>query len=118
MNAAEAATNVGVNTGPAVTQFELQPAVGVKVSKITTLEKDLALALRGASDDVKERILANMSQRAGETLREEMEYMPPQRRRTIEEAQTKIVAVVRRLEDAGAIFVARGGEGNDEEVVV
>ncbi len=40
---------VGVNTGPAVTQFELQPAVGVKVSKITTLEKDLALALAAES---------------------------------------------------------------------
>jgi DNA segregation ATPase FtsK/SpoIIIE, S-DNA-T family len=40
---------VGVNTGPAVTQFELQPAVGVKVSKITTLEKDLALALAAKS---------------------------------------------------------------------
>ncbi|MFL5801333.1 MAG: DNA translocase FtsK 4TM domain-containing protein [Roseiflexaceae bacterium] len=40
---------IGVNTGPAVTQFELQPAVGVKVSKITTLEKDLALALQAHS---------------------------------------------------------------------
>ena len=40
---------VGVNTGPAVTQFELQPAVGVKVSKITTLERDLALALAAPS---------------------------------------------------------------------
>jgi len=80
--------------------------------------KDLALALRGASDDVKERILANMSERAAEMLREEMEFMPPQRRRVIEEAQTKIVAVVRRLEDSGAIFISRGGEGNDEEVVL
>jgi flagellar motor switch protein FliG len=80
--------------------------------------KDLALALRGASDDVKERILANMSERASEMLREEMEFMPPQRRRVIEESQTKIVAVVRRLEDAGAIFISRGGEGSDEDVVV
>jgi DNA segregation ATPase FtsK/SpoIIIE, S-DNA-T family len=40
---------IGVNTGPAVTQFELQPAVGVKVSKITTLERDLALALSAHS---------------------------------------------------------------------
>ncbi|HEX7083925.1 MAG TPA: flagellar motor switch protein FliG [Gaiellaceae bacterium] len=83
-----------------------------------TDSKDLALALRGASDDVKERILANMSQRASETLREEMEFMPPQRRRVIEEAQTKIVAVVRRLEDSGAIYVARGGVEADEEMVV
>ncbi|HZO96354.1 MAG TPA: flagellar motor switch protein FliG [Gaiellaceae bacterium] len=80
--------------------------------------KDLALALRGASDDVKERILANMSQRAAETLREEMELMPPQRRRAVEEAQTRVVAVVRRLEDDGAIFIARGAESADEELVL
>ena len=83
-----------------------------------TDSKDLALALRGASDEVKEKILANMSQRAAETLREEMEFMPPQRRRVIEEAQTKIVAVIRRLEDAGAIFISRGeADGEDEQVV-
>ena len=78
--------------------------------------KDLALALRGASEEVRERILANVSQRAAETLREEMELMPPQRRRTIEEAQTKIVAVVRRLEDAGEIMLGRGDDGDDELV--
>ena len=43
-------------------------------------------------------------------LREEMEFMQPQRRRVIEEAQTKIVAAVRKLEDAGEIVIARGGE--------
>jgi flagellar motor switch protein FliG len=78
--------------------------------------KDIALALRGASEEVKERIMANMSQRGAEMLAEEMEYMPPQRRKVIEEAQTKIVGVVRRLEESGAIFVARGG-GAEEEVV-
>jgi flagellar motor switch protein FliG len=80
-------------------------------------QKDLALSLRGASVEVKERILANMSQRAAETLREEMEFMPPQRRRVVEEAQTKIVAVVRRLEEDGTIIVARGGETEAEMVV-
>jgi flagellar motor switch protein FliG len=75
--------------------------------------KDLALALRGASEEVKERILANMSQRGAEMLREEMEFMPPQRRRVVEEAQTKIVASVRRLEDAGEIVIARGGADDD-----
>ena len=54
--------------------------------------KDLGLAMRGASADVQEKILDNMSQRGAEMLREEMEYMPPQRRRVVEEAQTKIVA--------------------------
>jgi len=83
-----------------------------------TDSKDLALALRGASEEVKERVLANMSQRASETLREEMEFMPPQRRRVIEEAQTKIVAAVRRLEDSGAIFITRGEADGEEEMIV
>jgi len=43
-----------------------------------------------------------------------MEYMPPQRRRVVEEAQSKIVAVVRRLEDAGSLVLARGSDGDDE----
>lgn len=77
--------------------------------------KDLALALRGTSEAVKDRIMANMSSRAAEMLAEEMEFMPPQRRRAVEEAQTKIVAVVRRLEDAGAITIARG---DDEDELV
>ncbi|MFN8224898.1 MAG: flagellar motor switch protein FliG [Gaiellales bacterium] len=75
--------------------------------------KDLALALRGASEEVAERILANMSQRGAEMLREEMEFMPPQRRPVIEEAQTKIVAAVRRLEDAGEILISRGEAADD-----
>ncbi len=70
--------------------------------------KDLALALRGATPEVKDWILANMSERGAQMLREEMEYMPPQRRRVVEEAQSKIVAAVRKLEEAGEIVVARG----------
>jgi flagellar motor switch protein FliG len=80
-------------------------------------QKDLALALRGASDEVKERILANMSQRAAEMLREEMEFMQPQRRRVIEEAQSKVVGVVRRLEDAGTIHLARAGGDDEDELI-
>jgi flagellar motor switch protein FliG len=72
--------------------------------------KDLALALRGVSDEVKDRIMANMSQRGAEMLREEMEYTPPQPRRVVEEAQGKVVAVLRRLEEAGAITIGRGTE--------
>jgi flagellar motor switch protein FliG len=78
-------------------------------------QKDLALALRGASAEVKEKILGNMSQRGAEMLLEEIEIMPPQRRTTIEDAQSKIVAVVRRLEETGEILVQRGDE---EELIV
>ena len=76
--------------------------------------KDLGLAMRGASTEVQEKILDNMSQRGAEMLREEMEYMPPQRRKVVEEAQSKIVAVVRRLDDAGELVISRGGSDEDE----
>jgi flagellar motor switch protein FliG len=79
--------------------------------------RDIALALRGASDDVKERIMGNMSQRGAEMLAEEMEFMPPQRRKVVEEAQSKVVGVVRKLEESGAIFVAREGAADEEQVV-
>jgi len=78
--------------------------------------KDLALALRGATEDVRDWIFSNLSERASEMLREELELMPPQRRRVVEEAQSKVVAAVRRLEDAGEIVIARGGAQEDELV--
>ncbi len=79
--------------------------------------RDIALALRGASEDVKERIMANMSQRGAEMLAEEMEFMAPQRRKVVEDAQSKIVGVIRRLEDTGAIFVVRDGNSAEEQVL-
>ncbi len=81
-------------------------------------QKDLAIALRGVGEDVKGRIFANMSERGAELLREEIEFQPPQRRRVIEEAQGRIVATVRRLEEAGAIVISRGGgTGGDDELM-
>lgn len=77
--------------------------------------RDWALALKTASEAVSSRIFKNMSKRAGEMLREEIEYLGPVRLRDVEEAQQKIVAVIRRLEDAGEIYIARGGE---DEVLV
>jgi flagellar motor switch protein FliG len=72
--------------------------------------KDLAVALRGVGREVQERIFSNMSERGGEMLAEEIEYMPAQRRAVVEEAQGRIVAVVRRLEEAGGIVIGRGGD--------
>ncbi len=72
--------------------------------------KDLGLALRGVSDDVKDKIFTNMSERGAEMLREEMEFQPAQRRSVVEEAQGRIVAVVRRLEESGSIVLSRGGD--------
>jgi flagellar motor switch protein FliG len=73
---------------------------------------DLQLALKVASEEVRETIFKNMSKRMAETFREEMEYMGPVRLRDVEEAQTRIVATIRRLEEAGEIIIARGG-GDD-----
>jgi len=77
--------------------------------------KDLAMALKTASEEVSARIYKNMSKRAAEMLREDIEYMGPVRLRDIEETQQKIVAIIRRLEDMGEIIIARGGE---DEVIV
>ncbi|AIF43761.1 flagellar motor switch protein FliG [Virgibacillus sp. SK37] len=73
---------------------------------------DLRLSLKVASDEVKDIVFKNMSQRMAETFKEEMEYMGPVRLRDVEEAQTRIVGSIRRLEDVGEIVIARGG-GDD-----
>lgn len=73
---------------------------------------DLRLALKVASEEVKEIVFKNMSERMAETFKEEMEYMGPVRLRDVEEAQSRIVSVIRKLEDVGEIVIARGG-GDD-----
>lgn len=72
--------------------------------------KDLAIALKGQGENVQEKIFKNMSSRAAEIIKEDLEFMGPVRVSQVEEAQQKIVAVIRKLEDAGTIIVARGGD--------
>ncbi|GIN37532.1 MULTISPECIES: flagellar motor switch protein FliG [Heyndrickxia] len=74
--------------------------------------EDLLLSLKVSSDEVKDIVFRNMSTRMVETLKEEMEYMGPIRLKDVEEAQSRIVSTIRRLEDAGEIIIARGG-GDD-----
>ncbi|MDR3334673.1 MAG: flagellar motor switch protein FliG [Treponema sp.] len=76
---------------------------------------ELAKALKSVDTEVQDKIFRNMSKRAGQMLKEDMEYMGPVRLKDVEEAQQKIVAIIRRLEDAGEIVIARAGE--DELVV-
>jgi flagellar motor switch protein FliG len=78
-------------------------------------DADLTLALRGVSDEVRERVLSNVSERRSELLVEEMEYQPPQRKSVVEEAQGRVVAEVRRLEEEGELTV--GNRGGDELVI-
>ncbi|MFC0524136.1 flagellar motor switch protein FliG [Pontibacillus salicampi] len=74
--------------------------------------EDLMLSLKVASEEVKEIVFNNMSNRMAETFRDEMEFMGPVRLREVEESQSRIVSVIRRLEDVGEIVIARGG-GDD-----
>ncbi|MCU0821581.1 MAG: flagellar motor switch protein FliG [Spirochaetes bacterium] len=77
--------------------------------------QDLAKALKGVDAEVQEKIYRNMSKRASTLLREDMDFMGPIRLRDVEEAQQKIVNIIRKLEESGEIIVARAGE---EELVV
>jgi flagellar motor switch protein FliG len=76
---------------------------------------ELAKALKSVDDEVKEKIFRNMSKRAVTLLREDMEFMGPTRMSDVEEAQQKIVNVIRKLEEDGEVVIARSGE--DEMVV-
>lgn len=68
----------------------------------------LALALKGVSEDIKQFVFQNLSSRAVETLQEELQFMGPARLSAVEEAQQKVVAVIRRLDEVGEIYLRRG----------
>ena len=76
---------------------------------------DLALALKGATEEVQNVILNNLSTRLASMIKEDMEYMGPVRMKDVEEAQQKVVSVIRKLEDSGEIVISRGG---GDEIVV
>jgi flagellar motor switch protein FliG len=75
--------------------------------------KDLTLALKACTPDLAERLLANISSRAAEMIREELEYMPPVRLREVEEVQQKIIDIIRRLEDEGQIYITKSADEGD-----
>lgn len=77
--------------------------------------KDLALALKGSSEEVKKIIFNNISKRLREMIQEDMEYMGPVRLKDVEEAQQKIVNIIRKLEETGEIVISRGG---GDEIIV
>jgi flagellar motor switch protein FliG len=76
---------------------------------------DLALALKGATEEVQNVILNNLSSRLAVMIKEDMEFMGPVRMKDVEEAQQKIVNIIRKLEDAAEIVIARGG---GDEIIV
>lgn len=79
-------------------------------------KRELAMALKVVDDKLKDKVLRNMSERAQELLKEELQYMGPVRLREVEAAQIRIVEVVKQLEEQGEILVA--GRGGSEEVFV
>ena len=70
---------------------------------------DLAVALKNANDEVQNVCFKNLSKRLAAMIKEDMDFMGPVRMKDVEEAQQKIVGVIRRLEDAGEIVISRGG---------
>lgn len=87
-----------------------------RVLREVDLSRDLPLALKVASDEVKRKVYANISRRAQENLREAMDYLGPVRLRDVEDSQTKIVNIIRKLEEMGEIVV--GSRGGGEDIVV
>ncbi len=76
---------------------------------------DLGVALKAANEDVQNVIFKNMSKRLSAMIKEDMEYMGPVRMKDVEEAQQKIVGIIRKLEDSAEIVISRGG---GDEIVV
>ncbi|GMA88899.1 hypothetical protein GCM10025868_41490 [Angustibacter aerolatus] len=74
---------------------------------------DLAVALKGTSDVVRDKVLGNVSDRAKENLLEEIDLLGPTRMSAIEEARAKIVQVIRSLEESGQITLRRAGGDDD-----
>ncbi len=79
-------------------------------------KKDLSMAFKAADENVKAKIFKNMSERAAQLLKEDLEFMGPVRLKEVEEAQRRIIEVIKQLEDEGEIFVA--GRGKEDDIVI
>jgi len=75
--------------------------------------KDLTMALKGSSEEVKNVIFKNMSKRASQIIKEELDFMGPVRVRDVDEAQQRIINVIRKLEESGEIIISGGGAGEE-----
>ena len=76
---------------------------------------DLSISLKGSNQEVQNAIFNNLSKRLASMIKEDMEFMGPVRMKDVEEAQQKIVNVIRKLEDSGEIVISRGG---GDEIIV
>ena len=102
---------VSISRGPPCTGKEILPVAPLIFMPSNQVEpSDLATALKGVSEHVRETVVRNMSERAGMDLLDEIEVMGPVRLQAVEEAQAAVVRIIRRLEEEGAIVVRRGSE--------
>lgn len=93
--------------------FTFEDIVGLERGDVQKVLREvdndqLALALKGVSEDIKQFVFQNLSSRAVETLQEELQFMGPARLSAVEEAQQKVVSVIRRLDEIGEIYLRRG----------
>jgi flagellar motor switch protein FliG len=100
--------------------FVFEDIVKIDSKGIQTLLKEipndkLLLALKTATEEIREKVFGNISQRAAKMLKEDLDSMPPTRLADVEKAQQEIVNTARRLENEGKILIARGGS---EDAVV
>jgi flagellar motor switch protein FliG len=130
INRADRATERLILEGLAARNAELAEEIRSKMfmfEDITTLDdrsiqlvlrqvetNDLATALKGVRDEVRQKVMKNLSERAAENLADEIEMLGPVRLRTVEESQAKIVQAIRTLEESGQIVIRRG---DDDEFV-
>mgnify|MGYP001443822557 CR=1 FL=1 len=96
-------------------RFTFEDILKIDDNGIQTLMKeintdDLVIALKAASDDLKEKLYNNMSERAATMLQDDLEAMGPTKRSDVEQAQQKIIAVCKKLEDEGKIMISGGGD--------
>ena len=92
-------------------------AAGIQAVMRLVPKEQLALGLKGASQEVKDLFFANLSERAGKMMREDMEAMGPVRLRDVDEAQAAIVTAAKTLADSGEIVIA-GDDGDGPEEMV
>jgi flagellar motor switch protein FliG len=79
-------------------------------------KKDLSMALKATDDSIKEKIFKNMSERAAQLLKEDLEFLGPVRLKEVEDAQRHIIEIIKQLEDEGEIFIA--GRGKEDDIVL
>ena len=79
-------------------------------------KKDLSLALKAADENIKQAVFKNMSDRAGQLLKEDLEFLGPVRLKEVEDAQRHIIEIIKQLEDEGEIYIA--GRGKEDDIVV